>query len=148
LRYRHAFRVRAPLATVAAFHARPESLGAITPPPLFVRWQRWPARWDEGGEMAFTVWLGPLPVRWLARLERVSAEGFTDRQVRGPFRRWVHRHRFLSVDEETTEVRDELEAELRRHPFWGPVGLGLWLGLPVLFAYRSWRTRRLLEGRG
>jgi hypothetical protein len=48
-------------------------------------------------------------------------------------------------DEGTTEVVDEVEAKLKRHPLWGPVGLAMWLGLPLLFAYRGWKTRRLLE---
>ncbi len=34
---------------------------------------------------------------------------------------------------------------MRRHPLWGPVGLGMSLNLPVLFAYRQWQTRRLLD---
>lgn len=119
LRYRHIFRVRAPLSAVAEFHARPEGLKAITPPPVLVQWHRTPAQWKDGSEMEFTVWLGPLPMRWLARIEGVFAEGFTDRQVRGPFRAWRHRHRYLAVGDATTE----------------------------LFAYRGWRTKRLLEGR-
>ncbi|HRX05275.1 MAG TPA: hypothetical protein P5148_19150, partial [Anaerolineae bacterium] len=32
------------------------------------------------------------------------------------------------------------------HPIWGPVGLGMMLNLPLLFAYRGWQTRRLLNG--
>ena len=34
---------------------------------------------------------------------------------------------------------------MRRHLLWGPVGLGMSLNLPVLFAYRQWQTRRLLD---
>jgi hypothetical protein len=43
-----------------------------------------------------------------------------------------------------TRVDDEIEAEPRRHPLWGTVALQMWLGLPVLFRYREWKTRRLL----
>ena len=45
-----------------------------------------------------------------------------------------------------TEVLDEVEASLKPHGLWGLVGLAKWLGLPLLFAYRGWRTQRLLEG--
>ena len=38
------------------------------------------------------------------------------------------------------------EASLKPHPVWGLVGLAMWLGLPLLFAFRGWKTRRLLEG--
>lgn len=149
MRYEHRFRVGAPVAAVAEFHSRAASMAAITPPPLIVRVQRAPARLGEGDEMAFTMWAGPLPLRWVARIEDVSPEGFTDRQVRGPFREWQHRHAFVRVADDVTEVVDRVDASLKRHVLWGPVGLAMWIGLPVLFAYRGWKTRRLLErGRG
>jgi ligand-binding SRPBCC domain-containing protein len=146
--YRHAFLVRAPRAEVAAFHAAAASLGAITPPLMPMQLHHAPERLDAGDEMRFTLWLGPLPVRWLACLEEATPEGFVDRQVEGPFAAWTHRHRFVAVDEATTEVVDEIEARFKRHVVWGVVGLAMWLGLPLLFAYRGWKTRRLLEGIG
>jgi ligand-binding SRPBCC domain-containing protein len=143
--YRHRFLVHAPLAAVADFHAQSASMGVITPPPVVVRIHRVPARLDDGDEMEFTLWLGPLPVRWLARIEDVSPAGFTDRQLGGPFKHWAHRHAFLPVNETTTAVVDEIKLSLRTHPLWGLVGLGMWLSLPLLFAYRGWKTRQLIQ---
>jgi ligand-binding SRPBCC domain-containing protein len=145
MKYRHTFRIRAALVDVAAFHSRSASMGAITPPPVLVRVHHAPESLKDGDEMDFTLWMGPLPIHWLARIEEVSPQGFVDCQVRGPFRAWTHRHSFVPVGETTTEVVDEIEASLRPHPLWGPVGLGMWLNLPLLFAYRGWRTRQLLE---
>ncbi len=145
--YRHVFCVRAPLAAVADFHRRSGSLSAITPPPIVMRVHRAPQVLGEGDEMDFTLWLGPLPVRWVARIEQISEAGFVDRQVRGPFRRWEHRHTFVPLDEMTTEVHDEVQAEPGDGLFWKLVSLAMWLGLPLLFAYRGWRTRRLLGRR-
>jgi ligand-binding SRPBCC domain-containing protein len=65
--------------------------------------------------------------------------------VSGPFAEWVHRHNFEVVDEHTTEVVDEITLRLRSHPLWWLVGIGMWLGLPSLFAYRTWKTRRTLQ---
>jgi ligand-binding SRPBCC domain-containing protein len=87
-------------------------------------------------------------VRWLARIEDVSATGFTDRQLRGPFQSWVHRHTYLPVDETTTAVVDEIELKLRPHLWWGLVGLSMWLSLPLLFGYRAWKTQRLIRAQG
>lgn len=95
--------------------------------------------------MDFTLWLGPFPIRWVARIEDVSSAGFVDRQLRGPFRHWAHRHSFSAIDENTTAVVDEIEFSFRKHPWWGLVGIGMWLSLPLLFAYRGWKTRQLLE---
>lgn len=145
MNYQHRFRVRAPLETVAEFHSDPAAMAAITPPPILVRVHRAPPRVTEGQQMDFTMWLGPLPLRWQARFEDVNAAGFVDRMVHGPLRAWRHRHTFVAVDDAHTDVVDELEVAVRPHPLWGPVGLGMSLNLPVLFAFRQWQTRRLLD---
>jgi ligand-binding SRPBCC domain-containing protein len=144
MKYRHTFRVPVSQGGVAQFHRRAESLSAITPPPLVVQVHRAPETMSNGDEMEFTMWVGPLPVRWLARVEDASPSGFVDRQLKGPFQSWVHQHRFVAVDEQTTDVVDEIEAHLRAHLWWALIGLGMWLGLPLLFAYRGWKTRKML----
>jgi ligand-binding SRPBCC domain-containing protein len=145
MRFQHRFRVDAPLADVAEFHSNSASMAAITPPPIIVQVHQAPVVLQDGDEMDFTLWLGPLPLRWLARIEDVTARGFVDRQVRGPMQRWEHRHSFVPSDDGATEVVDVVEVELRRHLLWGPLGLGMWLGLPILFAFRGWKTRKLLQ---
>jgi len=147
MKYRHRFRVRAPLARVADFHSRAASLAVLTPPPIIMRLHRAPDIQREGDEVDFTMWLGPMPIRWAARIDSVSETDFVDRQVHGPFRMWRHRHVYAPIDADATEVTDEVEAELKRHWLWGAVGALMWLGLPLLFAYRGWKTRRALEGR-
>jgi len=57
--------------------------------------------------------MGPLPIRWVAHIQAVSRTGFTDRQVRGPFKQSTHRHSFVAIDANTTEVVDEVQVELR-----------------------------------
>ena len=145
MKYQHRFCVRAALAAVAEFHSQTASLSVLTPPPVFVRIHRAPTIQHAGDEVGFTMWFGPLPVRWLAQIEQVSDTGFVDRQVRGPFRAWAHRHSFAPVDATTTKVVDEVQAELSAHWLWRIVGGSMWLTLPLLFAYRGWRTRRVLE---
>jgi ligand-binding SRPBCC domain-containing protein len=143
--YRHRFRVRASADQVAEFHTRAASMAAITPPPVLVKIHQAPAALREGDKMDFTMWLGPLPVYWKAQIEGSSAKGFTDRQLRGPFAEWAHRHTFVPIDEKTTDVVDEVQLKLRRHPFWWMVGLLMRVGLPFLFAFRAWKTKRILE---
>ena len=144
MKYVHRFRVTAALDEVAAFHRQASSMAAITPPPGRVVMHETPAVLTDGAEMEFSLWLGPLPIRWRARIENVSANGFDDRLVRGPFRAWNHRHSFVSLPHSEVEIVDEIHAELK--PSLGSAALGLlmWLNLPVLFAYRAWQTRRLL----
>ena len=146
MRYEHRFRVNAPVEAVAEFHSRAGSLTAITPPFFPMNINRAPDRLGEGDTMDFTMGIGPASVRWVARIEKVSPEGFTDRQLRGPFAHWRHRHNFVVVGQGVTEVVDVVEAGLRTHPVWGPIGASMWAGLPALFAYRARQTQRLLGG--
>jgi ligand-binding SRPBCC domain-containing protein len=146
MKYRHTFTVSAPLAAVSAFHRRPENMGSLTPPPVIVRVHRAPQEISEGDEVEFTLWFGPLPVRWLARFDQVSDRSFIDSLASGPFRRWDHRHTFKPVGERCTQVSDEIVLALRHHPFWAVFGLAMRLSLPLLFFYRQWRTRKHLEG--
>lgn len=145
MHYKHTFIVRAPLEKVANFHRLSASMAAITPPPVIVNIQRAPELLAAGDEMRFTLWLGPLPLHWLARIEDLSAGGFTDNQLEGPFKKWKHQHQFHAIDASRTLVIDQIEAEIKNHWFWGPIGRLMWLNLPVLFAYRGWKTRRSLD---
>lgn len=147
LSFDHSFIVRAPLAAVAGFHRDTRVLRRLTPPPVYVQIHRVEAL-AEGSISEFTLWFGPLPIRWTARHSEVDPlGGFTDTQVAGPMQHWVHRHAFEPVDADRTRVRDRIAYQ---HPP-GPRGLLTrllfgGLGLRLTFAYRGWVTRRALEG--
>jgi ligand-binding SRPBCC domain-containing protein len=148
MKYRHIFKVNAPVQVVSDFHTRSTSMGAITPPPVLVRVHHAPEILGEGDQMDFTLWVGPLPIRWLAVIEGCSPRGFMDRQLSGPFAVWLHRHHFFPVGKDQTEVIDEVTFSIKKHPIWGIVGLGMGVSLPFLFAYRAWKTRRLINVQG
>jgi ligand-binding SRPBCC domain-containing protein len=120
-------------------------MAAITPPIIPLQLERAPSQLTTGSQMAFTMRMGPLPVKWRAYINNLTPEGFTDHQIEGPFRYWIHQHKFVEVDEQHTEVIDTVHAGLKWDVVWAPVGLAMWLGLPLLFAYRGWKTRRILE---
>lgn len=144
-RYSHRFQVQAPLKSVADFHQDSRALKGLTPPPLFVSFNKVEPL-AEGSVIDFTMWLGPLPIRWVATHSEVDPlHGFTDTQTAGPFDVWVHRHSFNRIDEHTTNVIDLIKAKPSDHPFWGIISRFMWLTLPVLFAYRTRQTRRALE---
>jgi ligand-binding SRPBCC domain-containing protein len=139
------FVVAAPLNKVAEFHRDARALRTLTPPPVFVQYHMvQPMR--EGSVADFTMWLGPIPVRWVAVHRDVDPEkGFTDAMMRGPFEAWVHQHRFEIIDANQTRIIDTVQALPGAHPFWGLISKLMWNNLPFLFAYRSWRTRRILQ---
>lgn len=151
MKFHRRFRVRAPLEAVEEFHSAASALEALTPKLVPMKILQAPEHLLPGTSMTFRLWVGPVPVRWTARLEALEdlqpgEGGFADEQTEGPFTSWRHEHRFTAEDSTTTRVDDTIHAQLRPHPLWGPVGLAMWVGLPVLFAYRGWKTRRMLEG--
>lgn len=143
--YRHQFTARSTLAEVRDFHSKSRNMAEITPPPVIVRIQNAPQTLREGDEMQFTLWLLFIPIRWLSRIEDVTTTGFVDRQLRGPFKTWRHKHSYQEENSHTIAVVDEVEADLSSNPFWWLVGAGMWISMPLLFAYRAWKTQKLLE---
>lgn len=141
----HEFQVNAPIERVANFHSDTSTLKLLTPPPLFVRFNNLQPL-SEGSVADFTMWLGPLPINWVAVHSDVNPiEGFTDSLVKGPFETWIHRHTFRRLDHDMCEVKDEIQAEPGNGIFRGLLSRLMWFNLPLLFAYREWQTRRAVE---
>jgi ligand-binding SRPBCC domain-containing protein len=144
--FNYQFTVPASLAAVAEFHHDARALPRLTPPPIWVQLHRVDPL-AEGAIADFTLWFGPLPVRWVARHSQVDPlHGFTDTQVSGPLWSWNHTHRFEALDATTTRVSEHVDYQ--HHAGWRG-----WLSrllynrpaLNLLFFYRGWVTRRSLR---
>ena len=87
-----------------------------------------------------------VPFGWCTRIDVWRpGEAFVDRQLRGPFARWVHTHRFRAVPG-GTEVADEVEWALPLRPL-GEVARPLVRAqLERIFDYREAAVRRILAG--
>ena len=143
--FTHRFQVNAPLERVAGFHSDSRALKVLTPPPIVVAFHHLEPL-GHGSVADFTMWFGPIPIRWCAVHSEVDPQsGFTDTQETGPFASWQHRHTFTSINANTTLVEDSIQAQPSNHFFYGLVSRFMWLTLPILFAYRARRTRREVE---
>lgn len=146
MKFEHIFTVEARVAAVADFHYRPSGLKSLTPPFAFMRFHTLPDYLTQNSVLIFSMWLGPIPIRWESHFPEVSESGFVDIQGEvGPFRSWTHRHTFSALESNLTEIRDQIEAHLHPNPWRAFVGLAMWLTLPILFFYRQRQTRHLLE---
>jgi ligand-binding SRPBCC domain-containing protein len=143
---RHRSVVRATMAEMTRFHAAPEALRVLTPPPIILQVLRDERTALTAGEITFRLWFGPLPVRWVARHEPGAYPTvFVDRMIAGPMACWRHEHRLRAVKQgvELTDV-----VTYAHQPGWRGLLTHLAFdGLPLraVFAYRHWRTRRALE---
>lgn len=147
MEYRRTIYVKSSLEEVRQFHAVSASMAAITPPPVVVKLHKAPRVLIDGEEMVFTLWVGFFPIRWHAKIENVSENGFDDRMLAGPFQSWIHHHRFYPQDSRTTMVEDTVRAEFRDDFPWKWIGRLMWINMPVLFKFRAWRTQQLLSKR-
>jgi ligand-binding SRPBCC domain-containing protein len=99
----------APLDRVFDFFAQAHNLERITPPWLhFELLGQVPAEMGVGTLIDYRLHVHRIPIRWRSRIEEWEpGRSFVDRQLRGPYRLWHHRHT-LTPERDGTLVRDEV----------------------------------------
>lgn len=105
--------VQRPIDEVFAFFSRPENLARITPPAMGFDRLTDDAEMRSGLEIDYRIrpLLG-IPMRWRTRIDSYDPPtSFSDVQLRGPYRRWEHRHTFREVAGGTL-IEDDVTYEL------------------------------------
>jgi len=130
-----------PIDDVFAFFADAHNLERITPPFLgFSVLTPGPIDMREGTLIDYRIRLHGVPLRWRTRIGAWDAPvRFVDEQVRGPYRRWVHEHRFEARGERTL-CRDRVE-----YAFIGGPPAHAWFVRPRLEEIFAYRRRMMLE---
>lgn len=135
-----------PVEQVFAFFAEARNLERLTPSWLsFQVLTPEPIEMKVGTLIDYRLRIHGLPLRWRSRIEEwVPGQAFIDRQVRGPYRLWHHRHSFEARDGGTA-VRDVVDYALP----WGFAGeithpLFVRRDLTRIFAFRHDAVQRLL----
>ncbi len=113
-----------------AWHLRPGAFERLSPAWERTRVLAREGDVEHGGNVTLRAHIGPMPVTMVSEHLPAESSRFQDRQVRGPFRRWVHTHTAIPEGNHSV-LEDHIEYEL-------PLGT---LGRAV--AARS--TRRRLE---
>lgn len=101
--------LRHPREQVFEFFSRAENLelltpawlhfNILTPPPIEI---------GLGTRISYRIRIRGMPVRWVSEITEWSPPHvFEDTQIRGPYRKWVHRHVFEETPEGTL-VHDEV----------------------------------------
>ena len=161
--------VNVELARVFFFFSDPQNLPRLMPPASDARIERLtivsPAEKSSGdlpgagrqvvagpsSEIEISVRvvrLLPLRARWLARiLEFQQNVYFTDTQVKGPFKKWHHRHEFVSEErggQVGTIIRDRIEYEVGYGIFGRVAHTIVNAQIARMFEERQHRTETLL----
>ena len=146
LHIKHSSVINAPVEVVRKFHERPDILQLLTPPWQPVQVMRREGGLGIGAITEFRLFLGLLPLTWLARhTECEEYRLFTDEQISGPFESWVHRHQF-EPENGKTKLTDAIAFSI-------PGGDSVeffsgWLvqaQLEAMFRYRHYVTKRECE---
>jgi ligand-binding SRPBCC domain-containing protein len=136
-----------PQEQVFEFFSNAHNLEKITPPFLgFHVITPGPIHMNAGALIDYKLKLHGLPVRWRTLIERWNPPyEFVDVQLKGPYKRWHHTHRFTpearTIDGERidgTSISDVVEYQL---PFGllGTIVESLWVRRDIngIFAYRT-----------
>ena len=113
---RDQYQLDATAAAVAAFHHDTRALKKLTPPPVIVQIHQMEPL-GEGSISSFSLWFGPLRLRWRAVHSSVNpAAGFVDTQAAGPMALWRHTHAWRDLPGGGCEMREEIVYEHRPGP--------------------------------
>jgi ligand-binding SRPBCC domain-containing protein len=140
-------RIAASPSAVFDFHESPSALERLTPPWEHVKVLQRADSILPGNRVVLRVKVGPISMICEAEhTEYVKGEMFADRQIRGPFASWYHRHLISDDGNGGAILRDEIDYE-------PPMG---WVGkmlsgsileskLQKLFDFRHEITRKIVE---
>lgn len=134
-----------PPEEVFPFFADAHNLEDLTPP--FLRFQVLtppPIPMAAGTRIDYRLRLHGIPIRWQSEITAWEPMRlFVDEQRRGPYRAWVHTHRFTAKDGGTL-----VEDEVRYDVFGGALVNALFVRNDVarIFSYREARLRARFGG--
>ena len=135
-----------PIGEVFEFFALARNLERITP-----HWLRFevltpePVPMHAGALIDYRLRVHGIPLRWTSRIEEwVPGRSFVDRQLRGPYKLWHHRHTFRATGSGTL-VRDHVDYALPLGPLGGAAhALMVRSDLEQIFDFRQTAVRQAL----
>ena len=134
-----------PRNEIFPFFSNALNLEEITPPWLQFRVvSKLPIQMREGVEIEYRLRIRRIPVGWRSRITTWDPpHRFVDEQVRGPYRIWIHEHRFIEDSGRTL-----CEDNIRYVPRGGALINALFVEKAVqkIFAYRSEQLRKIFAG--
>lgn len=139
-----------PIAEVFDFFADAGNLERITPPELnFHIVTPQPIDIRQGALIDYNLKLRGFPVSWRTEISEWNPpHSFVDRQLKGPYTQWIHRHTFIELDANRTLIEDEVKYRLPLEPLGDLAHFLIRRELDYIFDYRQKVVAELLSTTG
>lgn len=105
--------VDVPRDEVFPFFADAANLQVLTPPWLYFKIETaLPVEMYPGRQISYRIKLRGLPMRWVSEISAYRPpDMFIDEQRKGPYRQWIHTHRFIE-ERGGTRLLDEVQFDM------------------------------------
>jgi len=144
LQFESKLRLNRPRDEVFKFFSDAQNLEEITPPWLqFQVVSKLPVLMHPDAEIEYRLKIHRVPIVWRSRITVWDPPyRFVDEQVRGPYRMWIHEHRFMEDSGGTL-----CEDTVKYVPLGGAIINSLFVKRDIkkIFAYRSDRLQKILS---
>lgn len=136
-----------PLREVFDFFADAGNLERITPPELnFHIITPQPIDIEKGTLIDYSLKLRGLPMKWRTEISVWEPPfEFVDQQLSGPYKQWIHRHRFTELAKGETLIEDEVRYRLPLEPLGDVVHFIVRRELNYIFDHRQKAVAELLS---
>lgn len=136
-----------PLREVFDFFADAGNLERITPPELnFHIITPRPIEIEKGTLIDYSLKLRGLPMKWKTEISVWDPPfEFVDQQLNGPYKQWIHRHRFTELEKGKTLIDDEVRYRLPLEPLGDVVHFIVRRELDYIFDHRQKTVAELLS---
>lgn len=110
--------IDASIDKVFAFFSDAENLERITPAELgFHILTPTPFEIKQGALIDYKLTLHGFPIKWRTEITRWEPPHmFEDTQLSGPYKQWIHQHRFTEIEPGKTLMEDEVRYRLPLEP--------------------------------
>lgn len=133
---------------VFEFFSNAENLERLTPPELkFHIVTPLPIKIKKGALIDYELSLYGLPIKWRTEITHWDPPfEFIDTQRRGPYKQWIHSHRFIEPEPGKTMMEDEVRYRLPLEPLGDLAQFFVERQLKYIFGYRRKVIAELLGG--
>ncbi len=135
-----------PREEVFAYFADAGNLERITPPALrFHIVTPQPIELQQGTLIDYELSMHGLPMKWQTEISLWEPPfKFVDRQLRGPYRQWIHTHTFTELTPEQTLIEDEVRYRLPLEPLGDIAYFLVSRELEYIFDFRQTAVEQIL----